>query len=174
MTQVQTEVDQDWVSAVTEESSNESFDQLPAGSYLVVVSAATVRESDRGYAPQLVLEYTITEGQFAKRKQWEHFDLVANEEKQKWLRWRLESLNALDAKAAVKNSTSQANLLETLPPLLEGVTGVEAVVSLKHNVGKNGKTYVNVSGLTTKTKAIDEHKAVGASLQDGSPDDVAF
>ena len=166
MTQVQVD---DWSVAAKEDVVSTGV--LPVGTYLTAVTAATLKEGVDGKAPQVSFEFTLTAGEHSSRKVWDNCVLTA---KALWkLKKNLSDLNAVDALAVVKASTSQAELLENLPPLLAEVLEVEALVTVVHRE-YNGRTYANVDSLTTQTAELETYKALGESLADGSDDDVGF
>jgi hypothetical protein len=111
--------------------SRSEYKKIPDGEYVAMVTSAMVNATK---SPRVELEYTITEGDFTKRKVWQNYNL--NESGVPWLKAELEKLGA------------PIKLAKELTWALEKINGANVKIFVKSkdvkNVATNSiQTYTN-------------------------------
>ena len=107
------------------ETVEKSFEKIPEGTYLAMVTGAMINESKID-SPRVELEFSICEGDFAKRKVWKNYNL--NEK-------GIPFLKADLAKMGQNPSTPEA-----LEQSLGDINGAILDVFIKYKTVKNALT----------------------------------
>lgn len=116
--------------AYKEADTEDTFDELPDGEYVVKVERVELKESNSG-RPMLEWEFVVQEGEFAGRHEWK-YNLLDNVDRIQWLK--------KDLFRAGLDLEDITQLEESLPQLLDR----KLKITIKTKRVNNGNQYRNV------------------------------